>query len=266
VLRLTDATGTSVGLGRPPRRIVSLVPSLSETLHALGLAGRVVGVTTYCVTPPDGFPRAERIRGTKNPDVSRIVQLAPDLVLANREENRERHVEQLRAAGLTVHVSEPRTVQQAARTVREVGRLVGEPAGADEIARRVETAHRRVRAARPEPPLATFCPVWREPWMAVGSPTYAADLLAASGFALVPEGGRYPRVALHEVRDLAEVVLLPSEPFPFDREHLADFDGWDARVRLVDGGLLTWHGPRTPAALEHYGALARELAGGEEQR
>lgn len=259
MIAVTDATGSPTHLEAEPRRIVSLVPSLSETLYAFGLADRLVGVTTYCVTPEDGYPDARRVRGTKNPDVDAIVALEPDLVIANLEENRERDVERLRDAGLAVHVTYPRSVPTAADMLREVARLVGVPDAGEALARDIEATLVELQRHR-RTPLPTFCPIWREPWMALGGDTYAADLLDRCGFATVPEGAsRYPRIDLDDVAG-ARVVLLPSEPYAFDERHLADFAAWDADVRLVDGALLTWYGPRTSTALRSFAALRDRIA------
>ncbi len=261
-IEVVDELGSPVRLDGAPERIVSLVPSLSETLWWYRLADRVVGVTDYCVAPPHGFPNARRVRGTKNPDVGTIVDLEPDLVIANEEENRELDVRRLRDAGVTVYVNAPRTVTGAAESLAAIGRLVGaEGAGAD-LAQEIRRALTRAAARRPAVPLVTFCPIWKEPWMATGRDTYAADLLAAAGFAVVPEDpdGRYPTVTLDEMtaRDV-DVVLLPDEPYAFAEQDRADFDDWRARVRRIDGTQLTWYGPRTPHALVELSRLAGSI-------
>lgn len=257
-IRVTDDLGHELDLPDDPRRIVSLVPSLSESLWWFGVADRVVAVTEYCVAPPHGFPAAERVRGTKNPDVARIAELEPDLVLANQEENRELDVDRLREAGVPVYVTAPSSVPAAAEMLAEVGALVGaakQGAGLrQEIDRALETKSsdgRRMRA---------FVPVWRDPWMATGTGTYAADLLARCGFEVVPDEGRYPEVELAEVGDLEpEVVLLPDEPYVFGEEDRAAFADWDTRVRRIDGTQLTWYGPRTPYAIGELTRLRRSL-------
>lgn len=256
---VTDATGTAVLAEGPARRIVSLVPSISETLSALGVAERVVGLTTFCVRPAGAFPHAARVRGTKNPDVDAIVALRPDLVLANLEENRESHVGVLREAGVTVHVSHPRSVEEAARCVRDLGALVGRGDRARVLADSVLHAAEEVAADAP-PPLPVVCPIWRDPWMVVAGGTYAADLLRTVGFQTIPrDARRYPEVALGALRGDAGAVLLPSEPYEFTDRDRAVFSGWEVPVRLIDGELLTWHGARTPAALRYLAALRREL-------
>lgn len=259
---LQDELGADVPLDDVPRRIVSLVPSLSEALWWLHAADRLVGVTDYCVAPPHGFPAAVRVRGTKNPDVARIEALAPDLVIANEEENRRIDVERLRRAGVAVYVTAPRTVTGAADSLAAVGRIVGEDAGGQALAQSVERALDQLASRRRGERLRTFCPVWRDPWMATGPDTYAADLLAWTGFAVVPvdRDERYPRVALPEVRAMQpEVVLLPDEPYAFGPADRGVFADWPARTRLVDGTQLTWYGPRIPYALAEFRRLDRSI-------
>jgi ABC-type Fe3+-hydroxamate transport system substrate-binding protein len=259
---ITDELGDRVPLRDTPRRIVSLVPSLSETLWWFRVADRLVGVTDYCVAPPHGYPNAARVRGTKNPDVATIIDLSPDLVLANQEENRRLDVDRLRAADIPVYVTAPRTVPDAARTIARVGRVVGEEAAGEGLAQTIERGLDQLASSRRDAPLTTFCPVWRDPWMATGRDTYAADLLAWAGFAVVPGDGesRYPRLTLDEAGAAdPDVVLLPDEPYAFGPADREPFASWRARTRLIDGTQLTWYGPRTPYALAELGRLNRSL-------
>ncbi len=235
-----------------PRRVVSLVPSLTETLASWGILP--VGVTDWCVSPE--LPDAVRVRGTKNPDVPLVCELAPDLVVADQEENRRVDVERLRAAGVPVYVTAPRSLAEVADSLERLGGVVG----AASPARSLAVAIRDAIAIEPRVRRAVFCPVWRDPWIAVGTDTIAADLLHHGGFEVVTREPRYPRVTLEEVRALRpEVVLLPSEPYEFSPTDAAEFDGWDVAVHLVDGQQLTWWGPRTPVAV----AALRRLAAGE---
>lgn len=258
---LVDASGHRLQLGGGrPERIVSLVPSLSETLAAVGVADRVVGVTDHCVWPPAAFDHAARVRGTKNPDVSAIAALQPDLVLANLEENRERHVVALRETGITVHVSYPRDVLDAAATIRTVSQLVGEAEAGDGIATGIEEAHAAAHRRGGGRTLRVLCPIWRDPWMAVGEGCYAAELLEVCGLRTQPRTGeRYPRLDPDRLRGEIDAVLLPSEPYAFGEEHLAEWEDWAVPIRLIDGALLTWHGPRTVDALERFTPLTQEL-------
>lgn len=245
-----------------PSRIVSLVPSLTETLWALGLAERVVGRTEYCVSPPGAFPAAREVRGTKNPDVAAIIALAPDLVLADREENRELDVRRLREAGLEVHVTSVRSVADVARELERLGAVLAVPAAAERLAIEVWTARDRVVAARPA--LRAVCPVWwdaKASWWLLGRDTYAGDLLGLAGFDTWPDdpASRYPRESTDAVlATRPEVVLLPDEPYAFAPGEAAPLAP-TARVRHVHGQALLWWGPRTPGAIADLAALARGL-------
>lgn len=202
----------------------------------------------------------------KDPDLDRLRALRPDLVIANMEENRREVVETLRAAGLAVWVTFPRTLREGIDLVREVGALTGVPEAAERLAASAEARHAATRARLAgRTPARVFCPIWREPWMSIGPDTYVHDVLAACGgtnvLASRPE--RYPTVTLEEVAALdPEVVLLPDEPYRFRPAHratLGPLGGTTAlrtrRVHLVDGKLLTWYGPRIEDALARLPAL-----------
>lgn len=265
-MTVVDATGTAVGRVGPEARIVSLVPSVSELLHVLGAEDRVVGVTTYCVSPPDGFRGARRVRGTKNPDVDAIVELEPDLVFANLEENRERHVVALREAGCDVHVSYPRDVDGARELVADVAELTGSDGRAAVVLDDLDTARSGAASRRPEPRVRVLCPIWRDPWMAVGPSTYAGALLEECGMEVRPRTGEtYPRVELDVALAEVDAVLLPSEPYAFTARDAAEMVGRRVAATLVDGAALTWHGPRTATGLRLFSALAADLAGGVRQ-
>ncbi len=241
--------------------VVSLVPSVTDTLAALGVADRLIGVTRYCTHGAP--PQAQRVGGTKNPDVEAVVALRPDLVLANTEENRPRDLDALRAAGLEVHESFPRTVAQARDLVTEIADLLGVADAAAPLVADIDAALAEVAAAAPATRVMALTLVWRKPWMGLGPDTYADDLLWQCGFANVLSGAgdRYPKL------DLAppgpDVVLLPSEPYAFgdaDLDAVRDLVG-PVPARFVDGQLLTWHGPRTAEALRVFGRLATALRG-----
>lgn len=255
----TDALGREHEFASPPRRIVSLVPSWTEALFTLGAGDSVVGVTEYCVHPADQVTRLARVGGTKNPDARAIAKLEPDLVLANKEENRERDVTRLEAAGLRVFVTYARGVAEAVRELRALGRIAGRADAAEVLAGEVESRLGELAARAPvrRPRVAAL--VWREPWMAVGADTFASDLMACAGgenaFA-APGRGRYPRISLDELAAAApDVILLPTEPYPFeesDRRELAALDcpaAAGGRIHIVEGELLSWYGPRMPRAL-----------------
>ncbi|MFB6563675.1 helical backbone metal receptor [Streptomyces sp. NPDC056400] len=228
------------------RRVVSLVPSLTEAV-AVSAPGLLVGVTDWC-THPEDLGDAVRIGGTKNPDVRRIAELRPDLVIANEEENRAPDLAALRAAGVEVLVTEVRTLPQA---LRELDRVL---AGALGLTRPGWLADAERAWARVEPlaERTAFVPIWRRPWMVLGRDTFAGDLLARLGVRNVYAGHpeRYPRVPVEELAAAGcDLVVLPDEPYRFTAEDGPEaFPGLPAA--LVDGRHLTWYGPSLAGAPE----------------
>ena len=257
---VADASGVVVTLPAPPRRIVSLIPSITEILFALGLGDAVVGCTIYCTQPPDGVSTKTRIGGEKNPKLDLIRELQPDLVVANVEENVRAHVDTLRDWNIPVYVTYPRTVLEGIRLIRQMGQLTGAEERGHDMASALEAQLVEVRARRAgRAPARVFCPIWRHPYMTINRDTYIHDMLATCGGDNVFGGlfQRYPPVDLADVaRERPDVILLPDEPYRFRRAHLADFSSnpeipalRDGRVHLIDGKLLSWYGPRIAEAL-----------------
>jgi ABC-type Fe3+-hydroxamate transport system substrate-binding protein len=257
---LVDASGVALATDDPRRRIVSLIPSTTETLCALGLADALVGVTAYCREPAAVTRAKTRVGGEKDPDLDRIRGLAPDLVVANVEENVAAHVETLRRWGIPVWVTYPRTVAGALTMIGELGEVTGARAAAATMLAELAPLLARVRAAtQARPPVPVFYAIWRDPYMTVGGDTYVHDVLAVCGAANVfgDAAERYPAVTLDTVAARRPgVILLPDEPFRFRPVHRRDFDAYpdlpavrDGRVLLVDGKPFTWHGPRLGEAL-----------------
>lgn len=255
-----DDLGQPVRVVGPPQRIVSLVPNLSEALWFWGVAPRLVGVTDWCVSPPDAFDHCVRVRGTKNPDIEAIAALEPDLVVVNTDENREVDVERLRARGLAVYVTAVADAPSAAASLARLGRAVHAQGPAQHTADQLLTALSQHRPRHEGVLPRVAVPIWRDPWMTIGHDTVVGELLVELGFALVPPSERYPRVELADLDD-ADLVLLPDEPYAFgpdDRtELLARVPG--RAVRLCDGQALTWWGPRTPAMIRELAELRRHL-------
>jgi ABC-type Fe3+-hydroxamate transport system substrate-binding protein len=219
-------------------RIVSLVPSVTETLLAWGVVP--VGVTRFCEQPT-----LPAFGGTKDPDVARIIALAPDVVIVDREENRLQDAEALSAAGLDVHVLHVTAVGDVEGALTGLATRLGlelpSPAPLDAVP--IE--------------LSAFVPIWRRPWMSINASTYGSSLLAAAGVAnvLADRPERYPEVTLEQVASCRpDVVLAPSEPYPFSERHRIELEAV-APVMLVDGRDVFWWGMRTPAALDRLKSL-----------
>ena len=220
-------------------RVVSLVPSLTEAI-AVSLPGVLVGATDWCSHPP-GLD-VTRVGCTKNPKLDPVLALAPDLVIANEEENREPDLTALREAGVEVLVTEIRDVPQAFRELTRVLAACGAP-----LRPRWLDEAERAWSELPEPEgrRTAVVPVWRRPWMVLGRDTFAGDVLSRLGVdnAYATHAERYPRVTVDELRAVApDLVVLPDEPYRFTAD-----DGPEAFTglpcALVGGRHLTWYGP-----------------------
>ena len=227
------------------RRVVSLVPSATETLLALG--ADVVACTRFCNQP------LMTVGGTKNPDIGAIAALAPDIVVVDTEENRREDAEALEAAGLRLVVTSVRSVDEAVAVVDVLAAASG-TAAPTLVTSSEPTGDVRLRA---------FVPIWRRPWMTINGATYGASLLRSIGVDLVTADlpTEYPAVELGDIARLdPDVVLVPSEPYSFSDAHIAELsDAFpESRVVRVDGEDLFWWGIRTPAAQRR---LALHLAG-----
>ncbi len=249
----SDDLGSAVAVRRPFRRVVSLVPSLTEAV-ALTAAGLLVGATDWCTEPP-ALP-VRRVGGTKNPDLAAVVALAPDLVVANEEENRPADIEALRAAGVPVWVTAPRSLPAGLRSLR---RLLVDCLALDEPGW-LRAAEDVWRAPYAGPRRRALVPIWRRPWMALGRDTFAGDVLDRLGVTNVLAGvaERYPKVDLAAVRGSVDLVVLPDEPYAFcPADGPEAFAGWNVPVACVSGRHLTWYGP---SLTEARSVLSRQLA------
>jgi ABC-type Fe3+-hydroxamate transport system substrate-binding protein len=243
-----DDTGAPVAVPARVRRVVSLVPSLTEAVEVTA-PGLLVGATDWCTHPP--ALDVPRVGGTKTPRVEDVLDLRPDLVVANEEENRAADLDALRAAGAAVWVTAPETLPAALVSLERMLAACGQglPPWLDEAAAAwaVPFSGRRRRAV---------VPIWRRPWMALGRDTFAGDVLSRLGVDNVLAGAaeRYPKVALEEL-PAHDLAVLPDEPYAFGPE-----DGPEAfpavEVALVSGRHLTWYGPSLAEART---VLARQL-------
>jgi ABC-type Fe3+-hydroxamate transport system substrate-binding protein len=270
-----DALGRIVPTGIEARRVVSLVPSETESVAVLAGLDRLVGRTSYCIEPVGQIETVPVVGGTKNVDLDAVRALAPDLVLANQEEGSRRDVERLIASGLRVHVSFPRTLAQSVDYLASLSALLGLDPESDVVrAARDELATARARI--PTRVTRVWVPIWDDPWMSFDGRTFASDVLAHAGLENVmaerarryplaadlgdaptarvdPERDtRYPRMRLEEaMARRPDVVLLPDEPFRFTEVHAEEIRrAGTARVVFVDGKDLFWYGVRAARSPE----------------
>ena len=248
-----DVLGRTFDFTTTPKRVVSLVPSITETLFALGAGEAVVGITDFCIFPPDlALPR---LGGTKNPRVEEIRALAPDLVHMNLEENLRRHGDAIETFA-PVFVTEPTSVDDVEVLLEQLGAIHDRRARAAELVLELRTE----RAALPRRAFSFACPIWKDPWMWCGGDTYVSALVESAGGRNV--GGdrtRYPQLALEEVLSLRpDVVFLPDEPYLFTQSDAEGIRGTRV-IGPFPGHLFTWHGSRTIEGLRYLReALASE--------
>ncbi len=249
-----DDLGTRVELAGAPRRVVSLVPSLTEALAATGRE-LLVGATDYCTHPAD--LDVARVGGSRFPDLAAVRALRPDLVLANAEENRLPDLEELRAAGIPVWVTGPTTLAGAFTSLRRMLAVCGLPAPAW-----LDRARRAWASSYDgsSPRHTAAVPIWRKPWRVLGAGTFGGDVLRQLGVANAFEDAaeRYPKVTAADIREAgADLVVLPDEPYPFTADDgPEEFAGLD--VALVSGRHLFWYGPSLVDARD---VLERQLTG-----
>jgi len=232
-----DLLGRTFHFATPPSRVVSLVPSLTETLFDLGAGDAVAGVTDFCIFPED--IERPRVGGTKNPRIDKIRSLSPDLVYMNLEENIERHAHAIDEFA-PVFVTEPKTVDDVVDLIMTLGT----------IHRRSDRARTLTNALTNERAhIADFTfavPIWKTPWMWCGGDTYVSNLVqSAGGRNVLGDCGRYPSLAIDDVLALRpDIIFLPDEPYEFSIADAREIRG-PRVIGPFPGHLFTWHGTRT---------------------
>ena len=280
-VRVVDDRRRTLDFATPPRRVVSLVPSDTLSVAALGCASALVGRTNYCELPADVVAKLPAVGGTKNPRLDDVCALEPDLVLANQEENTRGDLEELARRGVRVYVAFPRRVADGLAHLAKLARVFGvgeDPAVRDLLARGYHAVKDADAARATRQPLRAFCPIWMEPLMTIHGDTFISDMLDLCGaqnvfadrerrYPLAADLGRatplprekvrdrdvrYPRVTMAEVVERApELVLLPDEPHPFTEKDADVFRALDipaakaGRVVRIDGKDLCWYGARS---------------------
>lgn len=239
------------------RRIVSLVPSLTELLYDLGLDEEVVGITKFCVRPQNWFRTKTRVGGTKDFKLERISALLPDLIIANKEENDQEDVEALQT-DFPVLLTDIKTVDDALAAIQHIGERVGRAKAAARITKDI---HAMRGPVSPQGNAAYL--IWRQPYMVAGGDTFISSMLQEAGFRnAYGHLGRYPAISLEELGTLeADFLLLSSEPFPFREKHAAELAAVcpDKRVLLVDGEMFSWYGSRMLRAYAYFRNLREGL-------
>ena len=256
--QVQDQMHRTVQVPSHPQRIISLVPSQTELLYDLGLGERVVGITKFCVHPETWFNSKHRVGGTKKVDMEKVRALKPDLIIGNKEENAKKDIQALEQ-DFPVWMSDVRDLNGALDMIAAVGEITGTSDKANAIRNGIAQAFGALKPMEEPRTVAYF--IWREPYMVAGHGTFVNDMLLRLGLINVFDEGdaRYPEITAKEVEDASpEVILLSSEPYPFQQKHLEEFKEIcpDARVLLVDGELFSWYGSRLLKAPAYFAGLS----------
>jgi iron complex transport system substrate-binding protein len=260
LLSYTDQIGRTVALPARPQRIISLCPSLTETLLHFGLGERIVGRTHFCIHPADTVASILAVGGTKNLKEDRVLALQPDLVICEKEENTREMVEWLESRFPT-YVTDVRDIPSAIEMIRCLGTITDCQAEGEALAAEVEAAFAGLPSYAGAPSVLYF--IWRKPWMVAGQDTYIDALLQRLGLRNLAASfaGRYPALELEQLAGLSpDFVWLSSEPFPFKEQHIAELRGIfpGAEIRLVDGEMFSWYGCRMLAVPGYVKPMARQ--------
>ena len=242
------------------KKIVSLVPSLTELLVDLDLKSRLAGRTRFCVEPEGEIDDIPIIGGTKSPNLEEILDVNPDLVIANREENRKEDIDYL-SEYTEVEVTDIRTVEDALITIYQLGEKLGAEKKAKWLTDKIST---EIEQRPNEKPLQTIYLIWKDPWMGVGRDTYIHDVMQHWNLTNATSyTSRYPTITLEKIKSLnPELVLLSSEPFPFEEKHIEEIEPYcpEARIMTVDGKWFSWYGSRMEKAFDKLNTWRRAIS------
>lgn len=256
----TDQCGRTINISKPPQRIISLVPSLTELLFDLGLDNEVAGITKFCVHPQEWFRNKTRVGGTKNVNIEKVKSLQPDLIIANKEENVKEQVELLETIA-PVWISDINNVASALEMIENMGEITAATHQSTFIKKKIEENFSLLQVSNTK--LKTAYLIWREPYMTVGGDTFIHDMMSKCGFENVFAGmTRYPAIELTELSSAnCQLVLLSSEPYPFKEKHIDEIKKYlpDTAIILVNGEMFSWYGSRMLHAADYFKKLAIDI-------
>lgn len=251
-------TDDNIAVG-PYKKLVSLVPSITELLHHLHLEQEVVGITKFCIHPSSWRRTKEVVGGTKNIHIQKIASLVPDLVIASKEENVKAQIEEV-AGFTTVLLTDVNSFEDALNMIATIGNFTSRSAEAKRLISEIRTGFSELNNSPAQPLKAAYL-IWQSPYMAVGANTYINDMLRICGFQnIFASSNRYPVVETAQLQD-ADVVLLSTEPYPFKEGHVAKLSAIlnGKKCMLVDGEMFSWYGSRMLKAATYFASLHNEL-------
>jgi ABC-type Fe3+-hydroxamate transport system substrate-binding protein len=259
VRTFVDHTGKFLSIPTTPKRIISLVPSITELLFDLGLHDRVVGITKFCVHPDEWFRTKPRVGGTKNLNLSAIKILQPDLIIANKEENEKDQIEQLTKT-YPVFTTVVDSVASGVQMIKDVGAITNADHNAQKIADEISENLKKQYLKD----IRTLYLIWKDPFMAAGGDTFISDMMEYAGFRnAIHHIYRYPTITEEDIKNInPEIILLSSEPYPFKEKHIQELQSICplAKTCVVDGEIFSWYGSRMRHAFNYFNILHNKIS------
>lgn len=259
----TDQMGRTITLNSPPKRIISIVPSQTELLFDLGLDEEIIGITKYCVHPKDWLQSKTKIGGTKKLNIEKIKELKPDLIIANKEENEKKQVEEL-MNHCPVWMSDIKTLEDALNMIEAIGEITGKGNKALKIQNDIREQFSHFKLQIPisigtvnNNQSSVLYLIWKKPYISAGKDTFINHLLEICGLKNAITETRYPEITVEQIQKAnPSLIFLSSEPYPFRQKHLQEFQSIcpKTKVILVDGEMFSWYGSRllySPSYFEH---------------
>jgi ABC-type Fe3+-hydroxamate transport system substrate-binding protein len=261
-MQFKDQLNQTITINQPPKRIISLVPSQTELLFDLGLTDEIIGITKFCIHPKDKFKTTAKIGGTKKLNLQKIIDLKPDLIIGNKEENQKEDIEALMQL-FPVWMSDIYNLEDALEMIKNVGELVNRKDEALKIAQETQANFNQlIKEISNLPKKKTLYFIWKDPYMMAGKQTFINEMLGYCNLENIITQSRYPSIEESDFNKFnPEVVLLSSEPFPFKEKHIKYFSHiWpNAAVKLIDGEMFSWYGSRLLKSAPYFQNLKQSL-------
>lgn len=257
-----DQMGFEVTINWPPQRIISIVPSQTELLATLGLDNEVVGLTKFCIHPDNWFRTKQRVGGTKNIGMAKIEALKPDLIIGNKEENKEEQIKELMQR-YPVWMSDIHNLEDAMEMITCVGNIVNKSTEAESLVNSIVSNFKKLKTQKTTTRKVAYF-IWENPYMSVNRHTFINHILEVCNLENVFKDVQrdYPSVSAEEIRAAApEIIILSSEPYPFKETHISEFKEIcpGAKVVLADGEYFSWYGSRLVKAPAYLAELLKQM-------
>jgi len=261
-MKFTDQIGHTFNLDYFPKRIISVVPSQTELLYDLGLAEKVVGITKFCIHPKDWFKNKTRVGGTKDINIAKVSALKPDLIIANKEENTRAEIEALQKL-YPVYTSDISNLSESLEMITDIGKITNTEAKSGWLTKNITLEFDQL-SNKNFPQQRTLYLIWKNPYMSINQHRFISDMMQRCGFVnVINVDENYPELTEQEIIALnPDVILLASEPFPFQEKHSKDLQAIcsNATILLVDGEYFSWYGSRLMAAPKYFIGLIEKRA------